>query len=178
VTPERARLHRYLRIALVLQAVGLLGLIATSFPDWLDSYLRPHVCAPTAWCMDFRGLAFDALAIFFGPLIVLLLILAWRWRGPRVWPLAVVALLDAGAIFLTVDAILGELHNRTNSIPPVASAPPLLLLPALATLVLGINLVRPVRWRPLLAAGAAGCMLLAALLWLYSVWPMKVVQGS
>jgi hypothetical protein len=109
VTPDRARLHRYLRIALVLQAVGLLGLIATSFPDWLDSYLRPHVCAPTAWCMDFRGLDFDALAIFFGPLIVLLLILAWRCRGPRVWPLAVVALLDAGAIFLTVDAILGEL---------------------------------------------------------------------
>ena len=178
LTPERTRLQKYLRVALLVQAAGLLALIALTFPDWLDGYLHPHVCTPDQWCMDFRGLAFDLLAIFLGPVIVVLLILARRWQGPRLWPLALVVLIDAAAIVLTADVIINELHARTDSIPPVASAPPLLLLPALATLVLGINLVRPVRWRPLLAASAAGCMLLAAFLWLYSVWPMKVVQGS
>ncbi len=157
----------------MLQAVGLLALIALTFPDWLDQYVHPSVCTPDQWCMDLRGLAFDLAAVFLGPVIVVLLVLAWRWRGPRLWPLAVVVLLDAAAIFLTVDSILNDIHNRSSSIPPVASAPPLLLLPALATLVLGINLVRPVRWRLLLAASTAGCILLAALLWLYSVWPIK-----
>ena len=172
ITQEgRARAHRYLRVALALQAVGLLALIALTVPDWLDRYLHPYICTSGQLCIDFRGLAFDYLAIFFGPVIVLLLILARRWRGPRLWPLAIVVLLDAAAIFLTVDSILNDLYNRTNSIPPVASAPPLLLLPALATLVLGINLVRPVRWMPLLAASAAGCIVTAAALWIRDVGP-------
>jgi len=167
ITQEgRARAHRYLRVALALQAVGLLALIALTVPDWLDRYLHPYICTSGQLCIDFRGLAFDYLAIFFGPVIVVLLILARRWRGPRLWPLAIVVLLDAAAIFLTVDSILNDLYNRTNSIPPVASAPPLLLLPALATLVLGINLVRPVRWMPLLVASAAGCIVMAAALWI------------
>jgi hypothetical protein len=173
MTAERARLHRYVRVALVLQAVGLLVLIGLAFPDWLDYYLHPHTCTPDQWCIDLRGLSFDLSATFLSPVIVVLLILAWRWRGPRLWPLAVVVLLDAAAILITVDSILNDLHNRTSSIPPVAAAPPLLLLPALATLVLGINLVRPVRWKPLLAASAAVCVLLAALLWTYGVWPLK-----
>jgi hypothetical protein len=165
----RTRQHQNLRVALVLQAVGLLGLIALAFPDWLDGYLHPHACTPDAWCLDFRGLAFDLLAIFLGPVIVVLLILARWWRGPRLWPLALVVLLDVAAIVLTVDSILNDLHSRTSSIPPVASAPPLLLLPALATLVLGINLVKPVPWKPLLAATAAGCIVMAAALWIRDV---------
>lgn len=171
---DPARLHRYLRLALLLQAVGLLALIALAFPDWLDGRLHPYTCTPNELCIDLRGLAFELSAVFLGPVIVVLLILAWRWRGPRLWPLAIVILLDAAAIFLTVDSILNDLHNRTDQVPPLASAPPLLLLPALATLVLGINLVRPVWWKPLLVASAAGCVLLAALLWLYSVWPIKM----
>jgi hypothetical protein len=153
----------------VLQAVGLLGLIALAFPDWLDGYFHPHVCTPDQWCMDFRGLAFNLLAIFLGPVIVVLLILARWWHGPRLWPLWIVVLLDAAAIFFTADSILNDLYTRTNSIPPVASAPPLLLLPALATLVLGISLVRPVRWRPFLAASTAGCLVMAAALWIRDV---------
>ena len=169
VTAERARFHRYLRFALVLQAVGLLALIALAFPDWLDVYIHPYACTPDQWCMDLRGLAFDLLAIFLGPVIVVLLILARWWRGPRLWPLGIVVLLDAAAIFFTADTIANDLHARASSIPPVASAPPLLLLPALATLVLGINLVRPVRWKRLLAASAAGCIVLAAVLWIHDV---------
>ena len=71
-------------------------------------------------------------------------------------------LLDGAAIFLTADTIINDPHFRGNSIPPVASVPPLLLLPALATLVLGINLVRSVPWKLLLGASAAGCILLGA----------------
>jgi hypothetical protein len=171
MTAERGRQHRYLRVALLLQAVGLLVLIALTFPDWLDGRLHPYACTPDQWCMDLRGLSFELLAIFLGPVIVALLVLAWWWRGPRLWPLAVVALIDAAAIFFTADTIINDLHARASSIPPVASAPPLLLLPALATLVLGINLVRPVPWRPLLAASPAGCILLAPVLQLVRSTP-------
>jgi hypothetical protein len=169
MTDERARRHRYLRIALVLQAVGLLALIALTFPDWLDHYVHPYACAPDQWCMDLRGLSFDLLAIFLGPVIVVLLILTRWWRGPRLWPLGIVVLLDAAAIFFTADTIINDLHARASSIPPVASAPLLLLLPALATLAFGVNLVRSVRWKPLLAASAAGCIVLAAVLWIHDV---------
>jgi hypothetical protein len=153
----------------VLQAVGLLALIALTFPDWLDQYVHPSACTPDQWCMDLRGLSFDLLAIFLGPVIVVLLILARWWRGPRLWPLGIVVLIDAAAIFFSFDSIINDLQARASSIPPVASAPPLLLLPALATLALGLNLVRPVRWKPLLAASAAGCIVLAGALWIRDV---------
>jgi len=169
MTPDRARRHRYLRIALGLQAIGLSVLIALTLPDWLDHYVHPYACTPDQWCMDLRGLSFDLLAIFLGPVIVVLLILTRWWRGPRLWPLGIVVLLDAAAIFFTADTIINDLHARASSIPPVASAPPLLLLPALATLALGLNLVRPVRWKPLLAASAAGCIVLAAVLRIHDV---------
>jgi hypothetical protein len=170
MTAERARLQKLLRAALLLQAAGLLALIALTFPDWLDARLHPY--APCGLCLDLRGLAFDLSAIFLGSVIVLLLVLSWRWRGQRLWPLAVVALIDAGAIFVTADVTVSFFRTRTDSIPPFASAPLLLLLPALATLALGINLVRPMRLRPILAASAAGCILLAAFLWFFAVRPV------
>jgi hypothetical protein len=171
VTPERVRLQKLLRAALVLQAAGLLGIIALTFPDWLDQRLHPYV--PCGLCLDLRGLALDLSAIFLGPVALLLLILAWRWRGPRLWPLAIVALIDTAAIFLTADGTVAFLQNRTESIPPYASAPLLILLPALATLALGVNLLRPVRLRPLLAASTAGCMLLAAFFLFSAIRPVQ-----
>jgi hypothetical protein len=167
---ERVRPQRFLRVALLFQAAGLLALIAMTVPDWIDYLLHPY--APCGLCLDLRGLPFFLAATFLGPVIVLLLILSWRWRGPRSWPLALVALVDAAAIFLTADVTIGFFYSRTDSIPPFASAPPLLLLPALATLTLGINLVRPLRLRPILAASTAGCMLLAAFLWFFAIRPV------
>lgn len=168
MTPERGQQLRFLRVGLLLQAVGGLLVIALTVPAFIDYQLHPLACTSTSWCLDFRGLPFELLAIFMGPVIAVLLILSWRWRGPRLWPLAVVALIDAAAIFLTLDATKDMLHNRIESIPPVAVVPPLLLLPALTTLALGINLVRPVRWRPLVAVSAASCVLLGAWMWFYN----------
>jgi hypothetical protein len=111
-------------------------------------------------------------AIVLGPIIVALLVLAWRWRGPGRWPLALVAVFDVGAIFLTAGITVGAFYNRTDSVPPLASVPPLLLLPALATLALGISVVTPLKLRPILAASTAGCVLLAAFLWVFAVRPV------
>jgi hypothetical protein len=159
-----------LRIALLLQAVGLVLTIALTVPDWLDGLLHPRVCA--GWCFDFRGLALYFSAIVLGPVILLLLFLAWRWRGPRRWPLAIVVVLDAAAIWGVAAAIISFLQTRSDAIPTVASGPPLLLLPALATLVLGINLIRPFPWKPIVAASAAGCLLVAPFLWFHAISPV------
>jgi hypothetical protein len=171
VAAERVRRQKFLRVALVLQAAGLLALIALTVPDWIDGLLHPYAVG-CGLCLDFRGLPFYLAAAGLGPVAVLLLILGWMWRGRRLWPLGLVVLVDAAAIFLTVDVAIGFFHNRTDSIPPLASAPLLLLLPALGTLALGLNLVRPVRLRPVLAASAAGCILLAAFLWFFSIRPV------
>ena len=165
---ERVRRQKFLRVALVLQAAGLLALIALTVPDWIDVLLHPYA-GGCGLCLDFRGLPFYLAAAALGPVVVLVLILSWTWRGPRLWPLGLVVLVDAAAIFLTVDVAIGFFHNRTDSIPPFASAPLLLLLPALGTLALGINLVRPVRLRPILAASTAACILLAAFLWFFAI---------
>jgi hypothetical protein len=162
---------RFLRTALVVQASGLLALIFLTVPDLIDGLLHPFA-GGCGLCLDLRGLSFFLAAVVLGPVVALLLILSWRWRGPRLWPLALVVLVDAAAIFLTADVTISFFQNRTDSIPPYASAPPLLLLPALATLTLGIDLVRPVRLRPVLAASTAGCVLLAAFLWFFSIRPV------
>ena len=138
-----------LRIAVLVQAVGLLLIIAQTVPDYLDGLLHPRVCI--SWCLDFRGLAFYLAAIFLGPVILLFLLLAWRWRGPRRWPLAIVGLIDAAAILLVGDVIISFVDTRSDSIPSVASGPLLILLPALATLALGINLVWPLPWKKIIA---------------------------
>jgi len=169
MTAERTRLHRFLRVALAVQAAGLLAAIALTVPDWIDYQLHPLECG---WCIDLRGLPFALSAIVLGPIILVLLVLAWRWRGPRRWPLALVAVFDVAAILLTADITVGAFYNRTESVPPLASAPPLVLLPALATLASGISLVRPLRLRPILAASSAGCILLTVFLWFFAVRPM------
>ncbi|OLE81837.1 MAG: hypothetical protein AUG06_00210 [Actinobacteria bacterium 13_1_20CM_2_65_11] len=171
MTAERARLHKFLRAAIVLQAIALIAVIALTFPDWLDGHLHPY--APCGLCLDLRGLAFAISAVVLGPVIVVLVVLAWRWRGPRRWPLAIVVVVDAAAIVLTVAVVVGFFGNRTDSVPPYASVPLLVLLPALATLVLGINLVRPVSLRRILAASAAGSVLLAAFLWFFAIRPVQ-----
>jgi hypothetical protein len=171
MTAERARLHKLLRGAILLQAIGLLGIIALTFPDWLDGHLRPY--ASCGFCLDLRGLAFVVAATFLGPIIVLLLVMAWRWRGPRRWPLAIVGVVDAAAIFATAAATVSFVHYRSDSIPPYASAPSFLLLPALVTLALGVSLLRPLRLRRILAASAGGCVLLTALLWFFAIRPVQ-----
>jgi hypothetical protein len=166
---ERARRQKLLRVALVLQAMGLLATIALTAPDYIDAIAHPQVC--TDMCIDLRGLPFELTMVVFGPVVVLLLLLGWRWRGVRRWPLAVVAIVDAAAIALVASAVIDFIHTRTDSVPPVASAPPLLLFPALATLTLGANLVWPVPWRTIVAVSAAGSLVLAAFLWSYLLRP-------
>src|SRR5712692_6709032 len=148
---ERARLHRYLRIALLLQAVGMLATIALTVPDFIAYQTRPLECG---WCLDFRGIPFGVSVTFLGPVIVVLLLLAWRWRGPRLWPLAIVAVIDVLAVVVALGMIFPLVFTRTDLVPPAASAGPLLLLPAIATLALGARLERQIPWRPILAASA------------------------
>lgn len=167
---ERARRQKLLRVALLLQAVGLLVTIGLTVPDYVDGQLHPLVC--TGMCIDLRGLPFELTMVVFGPVIALLVLLAWRWRGPRLWPLVVVGVADAAAIALVASVVIDFAHTRFDSVPSVASAPPLLLLPALATLALGTNLVWPVPWKPIVAVSAAGSLVLAAFLWSYVIGPV------
>ena len=160
---ERSRRQGTLRVALALQALGLLVTIALTVPDFIGAQLHPLVC--TGMCLDLRGLPFELTMVVFGPVVVLLLLLSWRWRGPRLWPLAVVAVVDAAAIALVANVVIDFVHTRFDSVPSVASVPPLMLLPALATLALGANLVWPVPWKPIVAVSAAGSLVLAAFLW-------------
>ena len=169
MTAERARLQKLLRVALLLQAVGGLGIIAQTVPDFIDAQ-RALECG-TGWCLDFRGIAFKLAVLFIGPFVAALLFMSWRWRGPRLWPLAIVVLIDAAAIFTTAGAIIPFLQTRSDSVPSLVSVPPLLLLPALATLALGVAIVRPVPLRPILAVSVAGCVILAAFFWVYAVRP-------
>jgi hypothetical protein len=152
MTADRARLRRYLRAALLLQAVGMLATIALTVPDFIDYQTRPLDCG---WCLDFRGVPFGVSVTFLGPVIVVLLLLAWRWRGPRKWPLAIVAVIDVLAVVVATGMIIPLVFARTDLVPPAASAAPLLLLPAIATLALGISHLRPLPWRKILAVSAA-----------------------
>jgi hypothetical protein len=170
MTADRDRLHGFLRLALIVQAVGLLAIIALTVPDFIDWKLHPY--APCGLCLDLRGLPFFLAAIVLGPVIALLLVLSRRWRTPRLWPLAVVALIDGAAIFLTAAVMLSFLQSRAESIPPYASAPPLLLLPALVTLALGVSLWRRVPLKPILAAAVGLCVLLTAVLWFFAIRPV------
>jgi hypothetical protein len=167
---DRARLHGFLRLALVVQAAGLLAIIALTVPDFIDWKLHPY--APCGLCLDLRGLPFFLTAVVLGPVVALLLILSRRWRKPRLWPLAIVALIDGGAIFLTAAAIVNFLQYRAESIPLYASAPLLLLLPALVTLAVGLSLVRPVPFKPILAASVGLCVSLTAVVWVFTIRPV------
>jgi hypothetical protein len=166
---ERFRRQRLLRVALVLQAAGLLATIALTAPRFIDAISHPRVC--TGMCLDLRGLPFELTMVVLGPVAVLLSLLGWRWRGVRRWPLAVVAVVDAAAIALVASVVIDFIHSRTDSVPPVASAPLLLLLPALATLALGTNLLWPVPWKSIVAVSTAGSLALAAFLWSYVIRP-------
>jgi hypothetical protein len=150
----RARLQKYLRAALLIQAAGMLATIALTVPDWIDARLHQLECG---WCFDFRGAAFSVSLIVLGPTIVALLLVAWRWRGSHLWPLVIVAAIDALAIFWGTGITISLVFRGTDLVPPAASAAPLLLLPALATLVLalGPNLERALPWRRILAVSAA-----------------------
>lgn len=171
MTADRARLQKYIRLALVLQAAGLLAIIALTVPDWLDGLLHPY--AGCGLCLDLRGLPFAITGVFLGPVAILLLLTAWRWRGPRRWPLVVVGLIDASALVVMGVVVVSSLSNRSESIPLYASVLPFLLLPALATIALGINLMRPVPLKRILAVSAAGSVLLAAFLRFFAISPVQ-----
>jgi hypothetical protein len=159
---ERARRQKLLRVALLLQAMGLLVVIAFTVPDYIDAQLHPPIC--TGICIDLRGLPFVGTLVVFGPVVAVLVLLTWRWRGPRLWPLTIVAVVDAAAIVLVASVVIDFVHTRNISVPPVASVPSLVLLPALITTALGINLVRPLPWKPIVAVSTAGCLTSAALM--------------
>jgi len=156
MTAERARLHGYLRLALLIEAAGMLATIGLTVPDFIDYQARALECG---WCFDFRGAPFAASSTVLGPVIVVLLLLAWRWRGPRLWPLVIVAVIDALAIVWSVGVIIPLVFTRSDIVPPAASAAPLLLLPAIATLALGAALVRSVPWTKIIAVSAAASLL-------------------
>jgi hypothetical protein len=156
MTADRARLHQYLRVAALLQVGGMLATIGLTVPDFIDYQTRALECG---WCFDFRGAPFALSLTFLGPVILVLLLVAWRWRGPRLWPLTIVALIDALAIVWSVGVIIPLVFTRSDIVPPAASAAPLLLLPAIATLALGAALLRSVPWAKILAASAVVSLL-------------------
>jgi hypothetical protein len=164
---ERRQDQTYVRLAIFVQAACLLAVIATTLPEWIDGRLHPLVCTRGV-CVDLRGLAFDIAVTVLGPVIVLLVVVAWRWKGASRWPLALIAGVDIAAILVTIGTFMNFFNRRVESLPPDQIIPVLMLLPAMATLILSVNLVKPVPWKAWLAAGAAFCVLLSAFMELLS----------
>lgn len=143
-----------------MQALGLLGVIGLTVPGYIDYLTRPLVCY--GWCLDFRDLPFLLSVTALGPAIVLLLILAWRWRRPRRWPLLVLAVVSVWAVAVTA-VYLASYSSGGEPAPATGLLPVFVILPSLVTTVLGARLVWPLPWKPLVGVSAAGSVLLAAL---------------
>jgi hypothetical protein len=165
---DRGR-RRFFRLSLLLQALGLLLAIGLTVPDFVQSRLHPQYC----WiCIDVPGIVFMLSLVIYGPVALLLILLAWRWRGQRRWPLVMVGVVDAIAVAWAALWVIGFVQSRHDTVPTAASIPPLLVLPALATLALAVNLVWPLPWKSLLGASAVGSLLLGVFLWFYAIRPV------
>jgi hypothetical protein len=134
------RLLRAVRIAVVVQALALLALIAFTIPDFVDYRLHPLICSPGQLCLDLRGIRFEVEVLYFGLPALLLLTTCWLWRRPRRWPAAVLIPIDVAAIAFEVGYPLA--FSRYFVVQAL-----LLLLPAVIALILVLALLRQWDWR-------------------------------
>jgi hypothetical protein len=129
--PNQSRLIRATRVALVVQAAAMVVTIMLASPEFIDRLLRPTICSG---CLDFRGLAFVLLAVFFTPAALAVLGVAWALRQGRIWPAWLALAVDLVVLGLVGYSLLLAVTGQgaTSSFGPPA---PVQMLQALLLLV-------------------------------------------
>jgi hypothetical protein len=134
---------RLARIAMLVQAGGLVVVIGLAVPSYLDQQFHPMSCGPGPWCIDLRGLAFELSAVFLGPPALLLLATAWLWRRPRKWPAALPLVLDVVLIGLVIYDASIVAQSGYDDDPPILAQVVFGLVPAAVGLALTFAVLRP-----------------------------------
>jgi hypothetical protein len=115
----------------VVQAIAIVVAIMLASPDYIDRLVRPTICPD---CFDFRGLAFSLWVMFFAPIALAIVAVAWALRPGRIWlawlALAVDLLILGLIAYSLVVAVRG--HWGTYAYAP---AVPVQMLQALLVFV-------------------------------------------
>jgi hypothetical protein len=133
---------RLARIAMVVQAGGLVVVIGLAVPSYMDQQFHPMSCGPGPWCIDLRGLAFELSAVFLGPPALLLLVTAWLWRRPRKWPAVLPIVLDVVLIGLVIYDAFIVAQSGYDGDPPILAQVVFGLAPAAVGLALTLAVLR------------------------------------
>ncbi|HET7421868.1 MAG TPA: hypothetical protein VFL27_15920 [Candidatus Dormibacteraeota bacterium] len=151
-----------LRRALLVQGVCLLVpvLLLISIAAYLTA--RPPACA--GWCLNLAPFFLLVAAAPFVPPLVVILLLAWRWRRPATWPAVLLGVANLAIFALTWAALSQYPMQSADPLPAVGLAPLLVILPAVATTLLAIDVLSPIPWIPVLGLAGAACVLMGALL--------------
>jgi hypothetical protein len=159
-----------LRRALLAQGICLLAPVGATAFNYYDAVAHPAVCY--GWCLPTLGPVLWLMGTLpLVPAAVLVFVLAWRWRGPSVWPAFLLAAVNL-AVLLVGAGLLSTYVTETGDPNPASGLLGLLLvLPPVATTVLAVNRLRPIPWRPGLVAGAVGSGVLAILLTVNVIGP-------
>lgn len=157
-------------MALALQALGLTGPVGWSAYGFIYHQLHPPVCY--GWCIDFSGVVFVGVSVIFGLPAIVTALLGWRWRGPQAWPVTLLLAVDGAVGAVTLLILVLYAQGQLSPAPALGLLPVLVALPAFATATMATHLFYPLPWRPLLAVGAAGSLVLGTLVALNVVGPV------
>ena len=138
---------RAVRVILVVQAVCLIGFLATVFPSFLQRITTPPVdCDPQNVCFDPTGAAFAIYFLIFAPLVGVLVLVAWLWRTDVKWP----AIVTIPIALLLIGGGLSDVTSPRQ--PDVLNAPAaaellLVVVPAFASLAVLVAFVAVLTWQ-------------------------------
>ena len=134
-------MSRAVRVILALQALCLIGFLATVFPSFLERITSPPVdCPLETGCFDPTGAAFVIYTLILVPVGGALLAVAWLWRDDsRRWPAIVPVAID----LLLIGGAISNLNSPSDPVnnPPVAADVLLLLVPAIVSLAAVVTFV-------------------------------------
>jgi hypothetical protein len=159
-----------LRRALLVQGVCLAG--AGAVVVAIASYMtaNPPVCY--GWCLNLAPIFWFLVGLPLLPPAVVILMLAWLWRGRRRWPAVVLFVTDAVVLLFSASVLGTYPSDVADPVPALGLLPVALMLPAIATTLLCLHVLRPIRWIPILAVSAAACVLLGVLVSVNVIGPV------
>jgi hypothetical protein len=159
-----------LRRALLVQGFCLagFGVVVVAIASYMTA--NPPTCY--GWCLNLTPIFWFMVGLPLLPPAVVMFLLAWRWRARRRWPAIVLFVTDA-AVLLFSALVLGAYPlYAADPIPAVGLVPVVLILPAIGTTLLCLDVLRPIRWIPILGVGAASCLLLGVLVSVNVIGPV------
>lgn len=159
-----------LRRALLVQGVCLAGSGAVVVA--IASYMTANPPTCYGWCLNVTPIFWFLVGLPLLPPAVVILLLAWRWRARRRWPAIALLGIDA-AVLLFSALVLGAYPSVVaDPVPALGLVPVVLMLPAIATALLSLDVLRPIAWIPILAVGAAFSLLLGVLVSVNVIGPI------